>query len=369
MTPRTISLLVATVLFLALASPPRAQDGGAAPPRKLTKVELKRFRAIMAEATKAAKRGKHAAAMAAYDRALAIKPEDKAALTDQGWSAFQLKDYPRAEAITRRAIAAEGDERRTAAAEYNLGRILEARGDRDGAIAAYVSSLSGRPNRVVRAQLANLDPAAAAEMDPLKPVEMLGPFARLEDFCKTRREERERPGCPTPRPGVTAAKVGQPYGAVALIQAGDMCFLGFKLDRGWFVDRKGMGCQEDADWELTSVGLEVADLVPGGNPEVLLRTEVQENELWVNDEGFARSSSKGCTGWLVACGVRQKEVPRCIYMQTGQSWSSCGRGEATTWGWQLQPRFSPDGQMEVEATGTVDADAKALMGRRPLAFP
>src|SRR5688572_23657031 len=171
---KTLSICLIVVALLSSPPPARGQpDGGVAPPRKLTRVELKRFRAIMSEATRAAKKGKHAAAMAAYDRALAIKPDDQAALTDQGWSAFQLRAYERAEAITRRAITAEGTDRRTAAAQYNLGRVLEARGDRDGAIAAYVASLELRANRAVREQFAKVDPAAAAQMDPLKPVDML----------------------------------------------------------------------------------------------------------------------------------------------------------------------------------------------------
>src|SRR5688572_16036260 len=103
--PLIVMALLCTLPALARGQP----DGGVAAPRKLTKVELKRFRQIMAEAVRAAKKGKHAAAMAGYDRALAIKPDDQGALTDQGWSAFQLRAYERAEAITRRAIAAEGN--------------------------------------------------------------------------------------------------------------------------------------------------------------------------------------------------------------------------------------------------------------------
>jgi tetratricopeptide (TPR) repeat protein len=145
-------------LFLAfsLALPP-VLARGASPA-----TDPKGYEAIMVEATQAAKKGDHAAAVAAFDRALAIKPNDQAALTDQSWSAYQLHALARAEAITRRAIAVPGDPRRTAAAYYNLGRILGERGDKPSAIAAYQASLQLRPNRVVRAQLAKLDPVAGA---------------------------------------------------------------------------------------------------------------------------------------------------------------------------------------------------------------
>jgi tetratricopeptide (TPR) repeat protein len=123
----------------------------------LSKSEVKRYRATMAEAVRAAKKGKHAAAIAAYDRALAIKPNDQSALTDQGWSAFLLGLLDRAESITRRALAVNGTSRREAAGYYNLGRILEQRGDKPAAVAAYVQSLEWRPTRTVREQLAKLD--------------------------------------------------------------------------------------------------------------------------------------------------------------------------------------------------------------------
>jgi tetratricopeptide (TPR) repeat protein len=151
-----ILLGLAMLSFLSLPVLVRA-----APVAAPTDSDLKRYEAIMDEGAKAAKKGDHAGAVAAFDRALAIKPNDQAALTDQGWSAFQMHALDRAEAITRKAIAAGGDPRRAAAAQYNLGRILEEGRNKAGAIAAYQESLKLRPNRVVSARLAGLDPAAS----------------------------------------------------------------------------------------------------------------------------------------------------------------------------------------------------------------
>jgi len=158
---RTLRILprLAVLAFLSVLSLPVLVR--AAPVAAPTDADVKRYQAIMDEGAKAAKKGDHAGAVAAFDRALAIKPNDQAALTDQGWSAFQMHALDRAEAITRKAIAAGGDPRRTAAAQYNLGRILEERGNKAGAIAAYQESLKLRPNRVVSARLAGLDPAAS----------------------------------------------------------------------------------------------------------------------------------------------------------------------------------------------------------------
>ena len=99
---RTLPRL-AIVSFLSLPALVRA-----APAASPAEANLKRYEAIMDEGTKAAKKCDHAAAVAAFDRALAIRPNDQAALTDQGWSAFQMHALDRAEAVTRKAIAAGG---------------------------------------------------------------------------------------------------------------------------------------------------------------------------------------------------------------------------------------------------------------------
>src|SRR6185436_3730955 len=138
---RSLCLAALVAVFVA-ASPARAQDPPAEP--KLTKSDLKRYRAAMAEAVRAAKKGKHAAAM-----------------------------------------------------------------------------------------------------DPLKPLPMLGPFARLEDFCRT-AEQKDRTPCPAPGQGAHLTNVPSPYGEVLWFQAGrDACYVAFRVGQSWFVEPKGQGCGED----------------------------------------------------------------------------------------------------------------------------
>jgi tetratricopeptide (TPR) repeat protein len=346
-------------------------DTGTPPARVPTKADLKRFRAAMDQATRAAKKGDHAAAMAAYDRALAIKPDDQGALTDQGWSAFQLRLYDRAEALSRRAISVGGTERREAAAQYNLGRILEARGNRAGAAAAYLASLQARPTRTVREQLASIDPAAAADADPLKPIEMQGPFARLFDFCQSRKE-KDSEECPFPARGGRIENLNSPYRDVVWIQAGERgpCFVAFKLARGWFVDAKGWDCVSDAELQSELTAFESADLVPGGAREVVVRTNLQTMDLFTDKEEFVKSYAKACESRMVACGVPVKSgTPKCLYMQVAKLNSLCQKADGTEEGWELRPVFSADGQVDVQATGKPDEDARVLVGRRPLAFP
>lgn len=369
-TPLSLALALASLLCTFSRAARAEPDPGVATPPAMTKADFKRFRAAMDQATRAAKKGNHAAAMAAYDRALAIKPDDQGALTDQGWSAFQLHLYDRAEALSRRAISVAGSQRREAAAQYNLGRIREARGDRAGAVAAYLESLQLRPTRTVREHLATLDPAAAADADPLKPIEMQGPFARVADFCQSRKEFAAK-DCPVPGRGGRLEELSSPYHDVVWIQAhyGGPCFVAFKLERGWFVDAKGWDCESDPETRVEVTAFESADLVPGGPREIVVRTNTTTMDLITDKDEYVKSYPKGCDARMVTCGVPAKGgAPKCIYMQVGKMSTRCqpATGEE---GWELQPVFSADGQIDVKATGQPDSDARALMGRRPLAFP
>jgi hypothetical protein len=137
--------------------------------------------------------GKLAAARDALGKARTLAPQDAAVLTELGWVAFLDKDLPVAEVTTREAIAHTTDPVLLGAAQYNLGRILEARGDAKAASAAYVASLRAKGEgtsvdprthtnaRAVRDRLVKLDPVAANDIDPLKPVAMAGPFKSLEE--------------------------------------------------------------------------------------------------------------------------------------------------------------------------------------------
>jgi tetratricopeptide (TPR) repeat protein len=136
--------------------------------------------------------GKLAAARDVLGKARTLAPEDAAVLTELGWVAFLDKDLPVAESTTREAIAHAKEPVLLGAAQYNLGRILEARGDAKAASAAYVASLKAKASQLdvdprvhtnasaVRDRLVKLDPVAANDIDPVKPVAMAGPFKSLE---------------------------------------------------------------------------------------------------------------------------------------------------------------------------------------------
>jgi hypothetical protein len=168
----------------ALAAPPASQPS----PDVKTKYQpaLSRGRKLQ---------GKHdwKGAIAAFQECLVVLPDDPIALSEIGWSAFNLPDLALAEKSTRAALRAGGSPDLRGATFYNLGLIEEARGDKVAAIAAYKESLKARQHEVVRAALGKLDPAAAKELDPFKPLPMDGPYKYLETYCKEKHPNSKTP--------------------------------------------------------------------------------------------------------------------------------------------------------------------------------
>ncbi len=103
---------------------------------------------------------------------------------ERGFAALRAHDLDRAEALTRAALDHATTEAVIGAAWFNLGAIAEARGDREGAIAAYTSSMTARPHRATRARLEVLDPELARTLDPFAPTPMAGPIASLDQLCQ-----------------------------------------------------------------------------------------------------------------------------------------------------------------------------------------
>ena len=122
----------------------------------------KKYGELMALGHKSQQKKDWKSAIGAFEKAVEAVPDDPAALTELGWTAYLAKDLDKAEAATKRAVASDGAPNIRGAALYNLGLIAEARHDTKGAIAAYIASIKARPHSVVRAALAKLDMAAAA---------------------------------------------------------------------------------------------------------------------------------------------------------------------------------------------------------------
>lgn len=97
-----------------------------------------------------------AGAIKAFDRALAIAPDDARVLSEVGWAAFQANDLARAESANKRALANAKDPQIRAPILYNMGRVAEAKGQNDVAKKAYGESLALRDNAEVKKRLTSI---------------------------------------------------------------------------------------------------------------------------------------------------------------------------------------------------------------------
>jgi len=157
----------------------------------------------------------------------AFADDDARKIAEAGWKAYQKKDLGNAEKLTRKAIdIASMEDDVQAAALYNLGRILEDKKDKPGAIQAYKDSLALRHNGTVREQLRTLDASAAAAFDTFVPRPLKGPYAGIEGWCKdfitdarVAIENCTDPKLSPPRkPKSTVWKPAVPYQEVKLVQ-------------------------------------------------------------------------------------------------------------------------------------------------------
>ena len=105
-------------------------------------------------------------AIKAFDRALAVAPDDARVLSEVGWAAFQSNDLARAEIANKRALANAKTPALRAPILYNVGRVAEARGKPDAAKKAYGASLALRDNAEVKKRLEGVGGAASTEDAP-----------------------------------------------------------------------------------------------------------------------------------------------------------------------------------------------------------
>lgn len=222
----------------------------------------KRVAAAISQGRKLAGQGKNPEAIAAFQSALSIDPTTAKALSELGLAYYQMKQYPEGEAAMRKAIKAAAEPGQRGRSLYNLGLILEAKGDAKGAVTAYQASLKERTNQVVLERLRKLDAAAAAALDPVAPRSLRGPFLTLPELCKAVNDCKKRAAeelssagehysCKVKKPLAAVAKPAAPYKAVQLIEtvcaeteevggnSDTRVYLVVQNDKGWFATDVG----------------------------------------------------------------------------------------------------------------------------------
>jgi hypothetical protein len=161
------------------ASPPR--DAGRGDAAALSPSERAKALKDLNEGRKLSRAKNWTAAMAAFERVLAVTPDDVPALSELGWAALQANDLPRAARANRRALANAKTPALRAPVLYNIGRVAEAQGDKDAAAKAYAESLALRDNAEVKKRIASLDAGAPLDAMPAEPC--LQSFPAISGLC------------------------------------------------------------------------------------------------------------------------------------------------------------------------------------------
>ncbi|HUH03728.1 MAG TPA: tetratricopeptide repeat protein [Kofleriaceae bacterium] len=268
----------------AAAAPPAAPVKAEQPPArpKAYFVALRRGRALD-------KKKDYPGAIVAFEAALEAVPDDARALSELSWVLFQHGDLARAEEVARASIARATLPELRAASLYNLGRVLEAQKDRDGALAAYRESYALRPHKAVAPRIEQLGGGLN-----------VAPVPAVADASFEPTDEWWFSELDAPRAPFLAARV--------LENQRERCDVAMKTARGWFVFGDVGYCTGNNRYYRTAATLSVEE--SGGKTVLVVSLLLGERnyeevadgeEVWSNHE----TTSK------IYCGLGPSGVPSC----------------------------------------------------------
>jgi tetratricopeptide (TPR) repeat protein len=282
-------------------------DAGAA-----READAKAYRRALRRGRELAQQGDAPGAVAAFQEALAARPDDARALSELSWAALGAGDLGLAARSAQRSIDLATEPRVQAASLYNLGRIREEQGDPAAALEAYRRSLALRPNRTVeRRVLALAAPAGSAWTDA--PVPLAGPFADLAAFCADLgldTDDSDDAWCLPEGTAVAAvAELPAPFDRMVQLRHGEApadtsIDLALHTAAGWYV-LTDFGA--DGPWTGTDVtAVEVA------HGRIVLRARAWQGRLeayradTITVCGVGASGRPSCLGPVV---IRESELP------------------------------------------------------------
>ena len=300
------------------------------------------FRDQLAAGRAAVAKKQYAEGVTAFTAALKIDPNHAAALAELGWAAYLAGDLDAAQRATERAIAGDASDRTRGAGLYNLGRILEDRGDKDGAATAYQRSLGLRPTDTVAQRLAGLTAAGADARGHDCDLELRA-GRPPQDLCKAliaglpADELFSRRDCDVDEtePGEVAVDAagtpmgGEPRTKIDLEVAGGLRVAHFRvenwLESGGSSDDVYLAVLYADRWYLAALGnaynpgvgyigesftvdaVEARDLVPGGRPELVLTLSAERH-----DGDYGDNTTENSSETLVAVLGLDGEAPRWL---------------------------------------------------------
>jgi tetratricopeptide (TPR) repeat protein len=395
----------------AKPSAPKGKKSKPKEDKKLSLDDRKTYKKALNEARDLQKKKDYAAAVAAFDKALALFPDDPRAMSEKGWAQFFTKDLESAEKNTRDAIGRTTEKNLLGSSYYNLGRIQEERGQTPDAIASYQESLRVRPeNKIVKERLATLN-AAVTERDPFAGEALIGPFPTLKALCaeyakgnhdgstvKCDFKDDNTPGEGTgPDEGARPSLTGSSALAAARVFATPLdpssedgwsmesyFHLALQTKDGWFLVKEiayvynpgAFGISES----LSLNKLEFKDILPGGAQELLIEFSHSRGDTDMGLNEFASSNNTS----VMVCGVGASGKPSCTEAFAIEESAERGilsdeeeaSGEFTHEGlykfaWKLAYSFSAAGALEISGATSKEMNpaVTASIGSHPLSFP
>ncbi|MFO0611215.1 MAG: tetratricopeptide repeat protein [Polyangiaceae bacterium] len=121
-------------------------------------------------------------ATAKLKEARGLAPDDVVILAELGWSALHSDDLATSKDASEKALAIAKEPRQRASVLYNLGRVLEAQNDKEGALARYQESLALRPSKAIEERVASLG-GKAPEPPKSEPLPCQKVYANTADLC------------------------------------------------------------------------------------------------------------------------------------------------------------------------------------------
>jgi tetratricopeptide (TPR) repeat protein len=305
-------MCLAELLMAAVAAAaPKKVERGASPQlnaveqaaHKLMAVELRRGRQL-------AERGRHADAVTAMQSAQRAVPNEPRVLSELCWELRVTGALPEAERICRSAVQLAKEPLLRGASLYNLGRVLEQKGDKSGAIASYRESLLRRQNSVVRERLLALDPKADSGI--FRPEPLDGPFASIVNWCKQGGRE-----CHLSNDASVTAQLAvaqPPWQEARVFTMGsdpEECVLAVRSSAGWFLGQPTY-CRDGTFRHDAKATLEAIDVLPSPGTELLFELKGTDSRRDY-DETVGRSYC--CLdaefSELVVCAVGPAQIPHC----------------------------------------------------------
>lgn len=369
----TICLLGIGLVGVALAAPKKVVRVAQPPVPDAQQTAQKTMAQELRRGRQLAQQGQRAAAVTAFEAALRAVPDEPRVLSELGLTLREAGDLARAEQICKQAVQAAREPPLRAPALYNLGRVLEDKRDKAGAMSAYRESLRLRPNRIVRERLLDLDPTALS--DAFQPEPLDGPYATIDKWCK-----KQDSGCRLNEEASVTATLAQPqapWKEARVFTVGSLpeeCVLAVRTSRGWFFGKPAT-CREDVFRRDVTAALAEKDVLAAPGPELLLTLQGTD-AMKDYDENLGHSVC--CLevelSQLVICGIGPSQVPTCTPAINLMPPLDAGKGTVES---GLRARYANDEIILERSDGKSIEDQKSRLaptlretaGRHRVVFP